>query len=206
MKPAAKGTRPFESGPRPLRVFFALWPGNAFRSALAAAAAATLDGVDGRPIAPGNLHVTLAFIGMVPGTALAHLIEVGGNGPWPAVEVSFERLEYWAKPKVVVAMPVSVPAAGREIVERLWQSLESLGFEREMRPWQPHLTLARRVRRPPPENLRLGPVESTGDAPVWRLALVESAAHPDGARYRPLADWPLETSKGTRTFKGDAPL
>ncbi len=186
-----KGTRPSGSGARPLRVFYALWPSEVLRLALAAAAATALAGVESRPVPPGNLHVTLAFIGMVPGTALAHLIEVGGKGPWPTVEISFERLEYWAKPKVVVAMPISVPAAGQEIVDRLWLSLESLGFEREMRPWLPHLTLARRVRRPPPENLRLGPAENSGDAPAWRLALVESAAHPDGARYRPLADWAL---------------
>ena len=78
-----------------------------------------------------------------------------------------------------------------QIVDRLWRSLEPLGFMRESRPWLPHLTLARRVRRPPPENLALAPVESTGDAPPWRLALVESTAHPGGARYKPLADWPL---------------
>ncbi len=190
-RPFATGTRPFEDGARPLRLFYALWPGDAYRAALGAAAAAALDRVEGRPVPPGNLHVTLAFLGTVPGTALAGLIEAGGQGPWPAVELVFERLEYWARPRIVVAKPAAVPASGLEIVERLWLSLESLGFEREMRPWQPHLTLARRVRRPPPENLRLGPVDFTGDAPVWRLALVESAAHPGGARYKPLADWPL---------------
>ena len=65
---------------------------------------------------PGNLHVTLAFLGMVPGKALARLIELGGQGPWPAVQLDFERLEYWAKPRVVVAIPPprpSRPAAWR---------------------------------------------------------------------------------------------
>ena len=182
-----------------MRLFFALWPGDALRAALAAVAAAALDGVEGRLVPPGNLHVTLAFLGMTPAANLARVFEVGGQGPWPVVELAFDRLDYWAKPKVVVAMPKSVPLAGQEIVERLWRSLEPLGFRREARPWHPHLTLARHVRRPPPENLRLAPVESAADAPDWRLALVESAAHPDGARYKPLADWPLN-------LKGDAPL
>jgi hypothetical protein len=30
-----------------------------------------------------------------------------------------------------------------------------------------------------------------GSESAWRLALVESSSHPDGVRYKPLADWPL---------------
>jgi len=176
---------------RELRLFFALWPSGAQRAALAVAAAPAIGQVDGQPVPPTNLHVTLAFLGMVPGRTLAQLIEAGGQGPRPAVELSFERLAFWAKPKVLVAIPSAVPAAGLEIVDRLWTSVAPLGFERELRPWQPHLTLVRRVRRPPPENLPLAPVENVGDESPWRLALVESTSHPDGIRYKPLADWPL---------------
>ena len=129
--PFTKGARTIEDGSRSLRLFYALWPGDAYRAALAAAVAAALDQVEGRPVPPGNLHVTLAFLGMTPAKALARLIEVGGEGPWPAVELAFDRLDYWAKPKVVVAMPTSVPSAGQLIVERLWLSLEPLGFKRE---------------------------------------------------------------------------
>jgi 2'-5' RNA ligase len=191
-----------ESGVRPareLRLFFALWPSGAQRAALAVAAAPAIGQVDGQPVPPTNLHVTLAFLGMVPGRTLAHLIEAGGQGPRPAVELNFERLEFWAKPKVLVAMPSAVPETGQEIVDRLWTSVAPLGFERELRPWQPHLTLVRRVRRPPPENLPLAPVENVGDESPWRLALVESTSHPDGIRYKPLADWPLAAG-------GDSPL
>jgi 2'-5' RNA ligase len=174
-----------------LRLFFALWPGDPMRTALAAAAAPAVVQVAGQPVPPGNLHVTLAFLGQVPRSALVPLFEVGGLGPWPAVELAFARLEFWAKPKVLVAMPESVPAAGSAIVDRLWTGLERLGYAREDRPWRPHLTLARRVRRPPPDNLVLAPIAAAGDVPPWRLALVESSAHPDGPRYKPIADWPI---------------
>lgn len=184
-------TGPGARSPRKLRLFFALWPGEARRAALAAAAAPALKRIGGQAVPSGNLHVTLAFLGAVPGQAFVHLLEVGGRGPWPAIELAFERLEYWAKPKVVVALPRSVPASGHAIVDRLWGALVPLGFERELRPWQPHLTLARRVSRTPPENLCLAPIAGGGDEPSWRLALVESAAHPGGVRYKPLADWPL---------------
>ena len=174
-----------------LRLFFALWPGDRMRAGLAAAAAAAVRQVAGQPVPPGNLHVTLAFLGPVVGQALVPLFDVGGQGPWPAVDLRFERVEYWAKPKVLVTMPGEVPPAGLAIVERLWAGLERLGYTREARPWRPHLTLARRIRRPPPENLVLEPVESAGGEPPWRLALVDSMSHADGPRYKPLADWPL---------------
>ena len=175
---------------RKLRLFYALWPGDAQRAALAAATASAVARVQGQPVPPGNLHVTLAFLGMVPGGTLAQLVEIGGRGSWPTVELAFDRLEYWAKPRLLVAMP-SRPEAVLQIVDRLWQSLGPLGFEREIRPWQPHLTLMRRVRKPPPENLALAPVNSAGETAPWRLALVESMFHPGGTRYKPLADWPL---------------
>ena len=37
----------------------------------------------------------------------------------------------------------------------------------------------------------MGPLAGPVPDPPWRLALVESSAHPDGPRYQPLADWPL---------------
>lgn len=180
-----------EHAPRKLRLFFALWPGDRHRAALVEAVADAVSQVAGQPVPPGNLHVTLAFLGSVPGRSFATLVAVGGQGPWPAVGLSFTHIEYWAKPKVLVAMPGQVPAAGREIVDRLWNGLESLGFARELHPWRPHLTLVRQVRRPPPENLGLAPVPAASEPSAWRLALVESATHPEGPRYKPLADWPL---------------
>jgi len=179
-----------------MRLFFALWPSDACRAALAAAAAPAVLAIDGMPVPPGNFHVTLAFIGAVPGRTFADCVQAGGQAPKPAVELTFDAVEYWARPKVAVAMPVAVPDAGRAIEAGLWSALEPFGFERDVRPWRPHLTLVRKVRRPPPDNLRMAPIDPPA-APAWRLALVESIARPEGVRYKPLAEWPL---------RGDSPL
>lgn len=180
------------AGPRRLRLFFALWPSVAKRQFLAASTAAAIAQVDGQAVPAGNLHVTLAFLGMVPGRTFVHLVEIGGQGPYPAVELAFDRLEYWAKPRVLVAMPSLVPASGLAIVDRLWGRIERLGFEREKRPWQPHLTLVRKIRRRPPEGLRISTAPAGGNADArWTLALVESTTHPSGVRYKALAEWPL---------------
>jgi len=179
-------------GPHTLRLFFALWPSLAERNALAIATGAAVAQVDGQVVPAGNLHVTLAFLGSVPGETFAQLVEIGGQVDGPRVDLDFERLEYWPKPKVLVAIPSRTPVQGVELVERLWEGIEALGIEREMRPWHPHLTLVRRLRRPPPEGLRIsaGPPASAGTA-RWGLALVESTTHASGPRYKALAEWPL---------------
>lgn len=184
-----------------MRLFFALWPSPTRRQALAAATARAVSQADGRAVPPANLHVTLAFLGAVPADRLPELVLAGRQGGYRAVELDFDRLEYWPKPKVVVAMTSVTPAAGVELVDRLWQRLEPLGFPRDSRPWRPHMTLVRKIRRPPPDELRPDslPAASARDPAPWGLALVESVTHPDGARYRPLTEWPLG-------FKGMRPL
>ncbi|MGQ0429497.1 MAG: RNA 2',3'-cyclic phosphodiesterase [Gammaproteobacteria bacterium] len=174
------------------RLFFALWPGQALSKALAAATADAVACVSGNPVPPANFHVTLAFLGMVPGRGLADLIAIGGRGPWPKVRLGFDRIEYWHKPRVLVALADTIPTAGLEIVDRLWGPLVALGIARETRPWRPHLTLARRVERPPARGQEL-PIRNnaTADLGAWGLVLVESVTHPEGPRYKPLADWPL---------------
>lgn len=176
-----------------LRLFFALWPSDDQRQALAAATADAIVPIEGRVVPPGNLHVTLAFLGPVPGETFVQLVEIGGRGGDAAVELGFNRLEYWPKPRVVVAIPGRVPPAAARIVDRLWAELLPLGFERENRPWQPHLTLVRRVRGTPPADFgpQLPAKAAAAAATGWGLALVESSTHPEGVRYRPLAEWLL---------------
>ena len=182
-----------DPAPRGLRLFFALWPTHSQRQALAELTATAIAPIRGKAVPPGNLHVTLAFLGAVPGPAFVRLVEIGGRGGDPAVQLAFSRIEYWAKPRVVVALAARVPQAGLRIVERLWGELTPLGFECEHRPWHPHLTLVRRVREPPPPSF--GPTlpakAAAAAAGGWGLALVESSTHSEGVRYRPLAEWPL---------------
>jgi 2'-5' RNA ligase len=187
------------AGARPLRLFFALWPSDDQRAALVALTGPAIAPVAGKPVQSANLHVTLAFLGPVPGREFADLLAVGAQAGHPAVELAFQRLEYWPKPRVVVAVPARVPPAGRLIFDRLWTEIVALGYEREYRPWQPHLTLVRHVRQAPPPSFgpTLPATAGTGAATGWQLALVESSTHPEGVRYRPLANWPL---------KGDATL
>jgi 2'-5' RNA ligase len=174
------------------RLFFALWPDRVLRQVLVEATDSVIAQVPGTRVPAGNLHVTLAFLGTVAAGAIVDLLAVGGRNLWPRIELDFERVEYWPKPKILVAMPAAVPPAGLAVVDRLWNALEPLGFTREARPWWPHLTLVRHVTRPPPRGVELRLSAATSRDPgSWKLALVESATLPEGPRYTPLADWPL---------------
>jgi 2'-5' RNA ligase len=185
------GPRPGRPGRR--RLFFALWPEPALRRALDRATADAASRAAGNRMPAANLHVTLAFLGLVPEGSIPDILAIGHRGRWPRVQLDFDRVEYWPKPRVLVAMPVAVPEAGIRIVASLWESLERLGFEREARPWQPHLTIVRKVSRPPPRGVELPiPRHPVRDGGAWKLALVESVTDPAGARYTPLALWPLD--------------
>jgi RNA 2',3'-cyclic 3'-phosphodiesterase len=171
------------------RLFFAYWPDASTRMSLIEATRAAVASIDGQPVTAANLHVTLAFIGRVPGSRIPEIIRIGALGDYKPATLKFDRLEYWPRPKVVSVLAVSIPDVGQKLVDTLWERLLPLGLEREERPWRPHFTIVRRVRRPPPK-LAIPAIEWACD----RLALIESVSGPDGLHYTPLAEWPLGKS------------
>lgn len=125
------------------RLFFALWPDEVERAALAAAAH-RLFPLSGRPVAATDLHVTLAFIGAVPAARAERFIALTGR--LAPVAVTFDAVECWTRSRVLVATARSIPPGLQTIVDELWQRLDRLGVAREPRPFRPHVTLARDVR------------------------------------------------------------
>ena len=171
------------------RIFFAYWPDAKTRQALIAATGPAVASIDGQPVTGSNVHVTLAFLGRVPSSRIPEIVRIGARGDYKPAKLNFDRLEYWPRPRVVAALADGVPDAGQKLVDTLWERLIPLGIEREVRPWRPHFTLVRRVRRPPPK-LTIPALPWTCD----RLALVESVSGPDGLHYTPLAEWALGKS------------
>ncbi|MCU0974873.1 MAG: RNA 2',3'-cyclic phosphodiesterase [Steroidobacteraceae bacterium] len=175
---------------RARRLFFALWPDPPIREALVHATRKAVRHCGGRPVPQDNLHATLAFLGPVAEASLETVLAGGSaaarEGRPFALRV--EDLDFWPKPQVLVATAATPPEA-EALAERLWRAVEPLGIPRDPRPLRLHVTLARKVRTPAP-GLAVHPV----DWAVASLALVESVTDPAGARYTPLAQWPLEAS------------
>ena len=194
------------SGPaeRTRRLFFAFWPDEATREAMHHAAHKAVRGSGGRPVPVSNLHVTVAFLGSVAESLRPEVERIGAevaaegfgaggasgpgsDGEPPAhLELVFDGVEVWPKPQVLVATCSASPTAAAALAARLWQALRPLPIRPDVRPYKPHVTLARKVRRPA-SGLTLKPVSW----PVRALTLVESVKDPTGARYEPIANWPF---------------
>jgi 2'-5' RNA ligase len=170
------------------RLFFAAWPLPAVRQALAERVDRLPAGL-GRLQRPDQWHVTLEFLGAVPAERLAAALEAGATAAASGrpCEVLFDAIEYWRRPQVLCLTARETPGALSGLVQSLRNQLQARGFEPERREYRAHLTVARKVPRPPGE-LPLDPL----CWPVGGVALVESITDRAGARYEPRATWPLQ--------------
>ena len=163
------------------KLFFALWPDEPMREALTHAVRKAVRGSGGRPVSPSNLHLTLAFLGSVPEGRMAELVDAARAVGLPepgAVEVRLDHLEHWAGPRVLCAAPSEPSAAAVKLAGALEQQLSAVGFSPDIKPFRPHVTVARKVTLPS-RLLQMQPVS-------WRFgsfALIESRTLESGPVY-----------------------
>jgi RNA 2',3'-cyclic 3'-phosphodiesterase len=166
------------------RLFFALWPDAATRATLAQRVPQWTTGLDGRLQRPDQWHVTLEFIGAVETQRRAALIAAADRVRLPVCELAFDRCEHWRKARVVCLVASVTPEPLARFVARLRAALATVGVEPEARPYQPHVTLARKVR-----TATDVPVTPALVWPATGFALVRSSSDPAGSRYEPLHWW-----------------
>lgn len=161
----------------PVRLFLALQPPAAVQAALADHVAACHWPADAAVYGPADWHLTLHFIGAVPRERLPELcaglavalspftLHLGEPAAWPH--------------GLAVLLPQGMPPALQQLHAALAERLHGLGLHLDTRPYQPHLTLARRAAQ---AQLAAAP---SCDWPVRSYALMESTGRPE-ARYRVL--------------------
>ena len=162
------------------RLFFAFWPDEALRGAVASATEPIRAAVTGRHVPGAELHVTVAFLGRRPESELPLLIAAARELPGRSFRLHFSAIEYWPRARVLTAVADRGGEAASALAAALWQRLGRLGLEPEARPFRAHVTLVRGARVA--ELAALTPFEW----PVDSVTLVESQSGP-GIRYRPLA-------------------
>jgi 2'-5' RNA ligase len=176
------------------RLFFALWPDSALRQALSGRVEDITASIEGKPQRPDQWHVTLEFLGQVPRERQPALRAAAARVSRPSMAIEFDRVEHWRKPQVVCLVASRVPAELATLVAQLRAALVAEGFATDLRPFRPHLTLARKVR---------SAADSLLDPPfVWRsggFALVRSVTDPAGSRYEPLDWWNHAVEGGGET-------
>jgi 2'-5' RNA ligase len=137
----------------------------------------------GRIVPPGNLHVTLAFLGSRPAGELPAVVGVLEAAAREACVPSFELVRYRETRNAGMLELGDRTGCAGQLAGRLHEQLAALGIYRpEARPWLPHVTVVRYRDRP-----RLHPPlpELEPFAPSGAAAFL-SRLHPTGARYEVL--------------------
>jgi RNA 2',3'-cyclic 3'-phosphodiesterase len=137
-----------------------------------------------RVVPPGNLHVTLAFLGHRPVAEVTVVAAELGAAGAAAGPIELRAVSYRETRSVGMVVFDDVGGAAGALADDLQARLERLGIlRRERRPWLPHITVVRFRERaglaPAPPN--------TCSIRVVRSALYRSLPGPGGARYESLA-------------------
>lgn len=166
-----------------LRLFFALWPDDATRTALMQLQAP----MRGRIIPYANLHLTLAFLGQQAASMVPNLKDILTHLTSATATLLLDRVGYFTRNHVAWTGTHDVPDELMHLVQELTLALAQHGIVlNEPRGFKPHITLARDAALPP--DITFEPI-------VWRahqVALVQSDTTPEGSRYQVIASRSLD--------------
>ncbi len=167
-------------GDERLRLFCALLLPPAAVDGLVAWQAAELEGRELRVVSPGNLHVTLAFLGATAAARSGEVVDAlrgacaGRERPLFAVE------RYRETRSVAMIVLADKGGRGEAIAETLFGALEERDlYTREARRWLPHVTVARFRDRPRARP----PLPDLGEFAPSDAAVMISRLRPGGAQY-----------------------
>lgn len=177
-----------------MRLFVAVFPPPGIQGALNEAARALTLSNEFRLTAPGRIHLTLKFLGDVDAEDLDRTVEAlaplsGVRGPFDAATGDFGVFPSARRARVLWAGVGEGSDRLGALARDVEALLEGIGFEREARPYVPHLTLGR-ARRPvvfDPDDARLPGLRFA----VREVRLVESRPERGGVGYPALAGYPL---------------
>ncbi|NLR73819.1 RNA 2',3'-cyclic phosphodiesterase [Leeia aquatica] len=166
-----------------MRLFFALWPDAPLQQSMLQAAQ-LLDG--GRPARAETVHLTLAFMSEVSEAVLPALQDMASRIQCEAFVLQLDRLAIWSPPGVAHLSPSAPQAALLQLAEALQQGVQQLGVSVDRRPFQPHVTLRRRM----PQRMATQSVPALS----WEVrdfVLVQSRLDAQGPAYAELGRWSL---------------
>ena len=137
-------------------------------------------GAIGKFHAPALYHLTLAFLGNTPVEAISPIRRLMDEIPSAPFELTLSQLGTFKNGSILWAGVRSCPPL-MDYQERLARSLRSAGFPLEEGAYQPHITLARRVKTAVPE-IAVSPVSFS----VRHATLFESTRVDGKLTYLPL--------------------
>ena len=183
------------SGADTLRLFFALQPEAGPAAALVENVAPWVARLEAQPQPAENVHATLCFIGAVAPADLEKLQRVAAAQHAPAAVLCFDALEFWEKPRVLCATPGAraIPASLHGLAEALGRGAQAAGLRPDIKPFRPHLTLARKIPAARAEQYEWPQVLAS---PLLmrckRFVLMASRRGESGSIYSVVDSWPLD--------------
>lgn len=179
-----------------MRIFFAVFPTPVALESIAALLATVrmrCPSDEIRWVLPEQLHFTLKFLGEQPEDRVSDAIAaarraalscspfdivVGGLGAFPSAQ----------HPRVVWVGTSAGASSLVDLSARLDEELAHVGFERESRPYVPHLTLARTKSKQAEQAIvrglaKVGEVNEVARLRVDRFALMQSKLSSQGSTY-----------------------
>ena len=174
------------------RLFFALSPDSSSDDFQHLTRLSAQCGIFGRPVITNNLHITLAFLGMVTDEQAAKVMAAAGQlTPPPAFSLNLDTLGYWKRSKVIWVAPDKPPQALLTLAQQLKALALHCGLEQESRPYKPHVTLAKSVAKRPEQLPQVGKIDFHFNS--FGLYISKPVSHNgrQGVQYLQLGKWPL---------------
>ena len=165
-----------------LRLFFALWPDEAARAAMVHLQHRLGQPPGARPVAPENLHLTMAFLGMQPAVLLPQIEAILDRVNVPKMTLEVDRYGAFQRARIAWAGSRRPPAALAALHEALMGELRRCGIGHDKASaFRPHISLLRNA------VCDSGLVDEPFSWTAPTLALVHSTTTPSGPIYRVLA-------------------
>ncbi|RJF97910.1 RNA 2',3'-cyclic phosphodiesterase [Noviherbaspirillum saxi] len=160
------------------RLFFALWPDDATRTALTQLQTS----MHGRKVSYNNFHLTLAFLGQQAAAILPAAKEILAHLAASDILITLDKLGYFSRNHIAWVGPHETPEALLALYQDLCTELKKHGIGyTASSSFKAHVTLARDASLPP--DVVFDPIDWRAD----EVALVQSITGAGGSEYRVLA-------------------
>ena len=169
------------------RMFFALWPGEDLRQALAATAGHIPPGDAARSyrVKPERYHLTLAFLGLLEPSQVEAAQRAAAEVRARPFRLRLDQVGHFEGPNVVWIGPQVLPAELAQLKAELDRELLRFGLPVAGGPFIPHISCLRGVREAP--DAQAPDIEWQ----VGEFVLVKSVLKPGASQYKVVGKWTL---------------
>jgi 2'-5' RNA ligase len=141
-----------------------------------------------RLIPAANLHMTIAFFGLVSAQQQAELETQLSAIAKRRFSVTLDTLAYWHKPRILCIKGQADDKALLQIVSKSQALAASLGLYESEHSFTAHITVARKAKNMPASELNFNPLRITPSV----IHLFESKNSSQGVEYPILRSWALQ--------------